>query len=138
MKHLILAAALAGMVGAIGANTYAQDTSLGSVTISKKVLADGKPLPTGTYQVRLTPDSPKPAVGETPGAERYVEFVKGGKVVAREVATVVSNADIGAIAKGEKIAPGGTKVETLKGNDFVRIWINRSGTNYLIHLPASS
>src|SRR5262245_21129722 len=139
MKHLILATALAGMLGAIGADAYAQTpTSLGSVTISQKVMADGKPLPTGTYQVRLTTDSPKPGVGQTPDAERYVEFLKGGKVVAREVATVVTNADIGTVAKGQKIAPGGTRVELLKGNDFVRIWINRSGTNYLIHLPASS
>ena len=139
MKHLIFASAIVGIVGVIGANAAAQTpTSLGSVTISQKVMADGKPLPTGTYQLRLSSEMPKPGVGQSPDGERYVEFLKNGKVVVREVATVVSNADIGTIAKGQKIAPGGTRVETLKGNDFVRIWVNRSGTNYLIHLPASS
>jgi hypothetical protein len=139
MKHFIFAAAVAGMVGIMSVGPAAQSgTSLGSVTISKKVMADGKPLPTGTYQLRLTDDMPKPGVGQSPDAERYVEFLKNGKVVVREVATVVSSADIGTIAKGQKIAPGGTRVELLKGNDFVRIWVNRAGTNYLIHLPATS
>ena len=52
-------------------------------------MADGKPLAAGTYQVRLTSDEPKPAIGQSPDSEKYVEFVRGGKVVAREVATVV-------------------------------------------------
>jgi hypothetical protein len=30
---------------------------------------------------------------------------------------------------------GGARVETLKGDDYVRVWINRRGVNYLIHLP---
>ena len=57
-------------------------------------MADGKPLAAGTYQVRLTGDEPKPGPGQSPEAERYVEFVRGGKVVAREVATVIPAADI--------------------------------------------
>ncbi len=112
-------------------------SSLGSITLSKKVMADGKPLAAGTYQVRLTGDQPKPAVGESPDSEIYVEFLSGGKVVGREVATVVANADIAAVGKGMKVAPGGVRVDTLKGNDYVRVWINRGGNNYLIHLPTS-
>jgi len=23
----------------------------------------------------------------------------------------------------------------LKGNDYVRVWVNRSGMNYILHLP---
>ena len=80
-------------------------------------------------------DLPKPAVGQSPDASRYVEFVRSGKVVGREVATVVSSADIGAIAKGARPAPGTAKVELLKGDDFVRVWINRKGTNYIINMP---
>jgi hypothetical protein len=140
MRHLILAGVLTALVGAITADAAAQakPTSLGSVTISQKVMADGKPLAPGTYQIRLTEETPKPGVGQSPEGERYVEFVRGGKVVAREVATVVSNADIGTISEGKKVAPGSTRVELLKGNDFVRIWINRGGNNYLIHLPAQA
>jgi hypothetical protein len=25
----------------------------------------------------------------------------------------------------------------LKGNDYLRVWINRAGVNYLIHFPVS-
>ena len=110
-------------------------TSLGSVTLSRKVMADGKLLPAGTYQVRLTDELPKPAVGQSPEASRYVEFVRGGKVVGRELATVVASGEIGSIAKGAKPAPGTAKVELLKGEDFVRVWINRRGTNYIINMP---
>jgi hypothetical protein len=81
---------------------------------------------------------PKPGVGQSPEGERYVEFVRNGKVVAREVATVVSNADMVTISDGKKPTPNSVKVELLKGDDFVRVWINRSGTNYLIHLPTSA
>ena len=65
--------------------------------------------------------------------------MRGGKVVAREVATVVSNADIATIVKSPKPAQrraAGSKM--LKGDDYVRVWINRGGQNYLIHLPATA
>ena len=73
------------------------NTSLGSVTLSRGVTADGQPLAAGTYQVRLSSDMPKPAVGQSPEGERYVEFLRGGKVVGREVATVISDADAKAV-----------------------------------------
>jgi hypothetical protein len=34
-------------------------------------------------------------------------------------------------------APNGSKVETLKGGDYVRVWINRGGNHYLLHLPTA-
>ena len=103
-----------------------------------EIMADGKPLPAGTYQVRLTTDEPKAAAGQAAGAERYVEFVRGGKVAGREVATVVSAEDIGKIAKGAKPKAGTSKVEMLKGGDFWRVWINKGGTNYIINLPPAA
>lgn len=135
MKRLVLVAALASMVAAGSAYAQGADASLGTVTLGKKVMADGKPLPAGTYQVRLTSDTPKPGVGQAPDAEKYVEFVKGGKVVGREVATVVSAEDIGKIAKGKKPARNGASVELLKGGDYYRVWINHGGTNYIINMP---
>jgi hypothetical protein len=30
---------------------------------------------------------------------------------------------------------GGARVEMLKGNEYVRVWINRGGVHYLIHMP---
>ena len=140
MKQALMAGALVAVLGlpaALPAQTAG--TSLGSVTLNKKVMADGQPLAPGTYQVRLTGDIPKPAAGQSPDAERYVEFVRGGKVVGREVATLVASAEVGPIAKGDKPpASGGSKVELLKGNVYLRVWINRGGTHYFIHLPVSA
>lgn len=113
----------------------AAGSSLGSVTLKTAVMADGQRLGAGTYQVRLTGDAPKPAVGQTPESERYVEFVSGGKVVGREVATIVPQTEIGEVAKGPRPAAGGSRVDMLKGNDYVRVWINRSGMNYIVHMP---
>jgi hypothetical protein len=98
-------------------------------------MADGKPLAAGTYQVRATDESPKPAVGQDPSGEKYVEFVRGGKVVGREVATVVPASDIGKIAKGKKPKANSSMVEMLKGGDYWRVWINKGGTNYIINMP---
>jgi len=110
-------------------------TVLGTVTLNRRVLVDGKPLPPGTYSVRLGQDEVKPAAGQTPGAERFVEFVRGGKVVGREVASVVQGPDAAAVLKGKGPAPGGSRVELLKGNDYVRVWLNSGGTHYLINVP---
>ena len=140
MKYGILAAALTISLVAPIASVSAQSkgTSLGSVTINHKVKADGQPLAAGTYQLRLTDEVAKPGVGQSPDAERYVEFVRGGKVVAREVATVVSDADVKTIVKGPSPAKGGSRVDVLKGNDYVRVWVNRAGNNYIINLPAGA
>ena len=140
MKRLVLVGALVGAFAATSAYAQAQgsNTSLGTVHLNKKVMADGKPLAAGTYQVRLTSDTPKPGVGQAPDAEKYVEFLRGGKVVGREVATVITKDDIGKVAKGKTPAPGSSKVEMLKGGDYVRVWINRGGNNYLINLPTGA
>jgi hypothetical protein len=114
------------------------NVALGTVHLGKKVMADGKPLSAGTYQVRLTTDEPKPATGQSPSAERYVEFVKGGKVAGREVATVVNAEDIAKIAKGRKPKANSSVVEMLKGGDYWRVWINKGGTNYIINMPPAA
>ena len=135
LLHVGLLAALIAVVGP--ATSDAQTgTSLGSVTLKRAVKANGQPLAAGTYTVRLTDEDAKPAVGQSAGSERWVEFVRGGKVVGREMASVVSDADIAQVANGPgKPARGGTRVDTLKGDEFVRVWINRGTNHYLIHLP---
>jgi hypothetical protein len=133
MKKLLLVGALLGALGTVPA--LAQQNNLGTVNIPKRVMADGKPLAPGTYQVRLSNDEVKAATGQAPGSERWVEFVKGGKVAGREVATVVSQQDIGQIAKGKRPKANGSMVEMLKGGDYWRVWINRGGNNYIINLP---
>src|SRR5262245_21210980 len=136
MKKLMLVTLLAvGMPIAVLAQAAGAGTSLGSVTLGRNVMADGKPLAAGTYQVRLTTDSPKPGAGQTPESERYVEFLRGGKVLGREVASIVPQADIAQVADSKRQpAAGSSRVELLKGEDYLRVWINRGGANYLIHL----
>jgi hypothetical protein len=113
------------------------DLALGSVSLGRAVRADGQPLPAGTYQVRLTSQNAAPdAKGQTPSAARWVEFVRGGKVVGREVVTIVPQSEISLVQKDQPPAQNGVKTELLKGGDYVRVWINRGGNHYLIHLPA--
>jgi hypothetical protein len=113
------------------------DTALGSVSLPRSVMADGKALKAGTYQVRLTAQAAMPAVaGQT--MERWVEFVQGGKVAGREVVSIVPASEVKDLQPGPPGASqtkAGTRVEMLKGDEYLRVWINRGGVNYLIHMP---
>ena len=130
-------AAVLGLTSSAAVTAQSTTTSLGSVALKKGVMADGKPLAAGTYVVRLTSDEAKPATGQSAGAERWVEFVQKGQVKGREVVSIVPDSDIAQIAEGPKPAKGGYRVDTLKGNDYLRVWINKQGTNYLIHFPVA-
>jgi hypothetical protein len=111
---------------------------LGTVRLPRGVKVDGKDVAAGSYQVRLTADEAKPdARGSSEKLERWVEFVKGGNVVAREVVSIVPAAEAKLVQKDTPPPSGGVKVETLKGGDYVRVWFNKAGTYYLVHLPNS-
>ncbi len=69
------------------------------------------------------------------GIATHAPGPRGGKVVAREVATVIPQSDIGTVVKGPRPTAGGARVEKLKGDDYIRVWINRGGTNYIINMP---
>jgi hypothetical protein len=132
-----LLTAFTGVVAAQQGQVPTTETALGSVRIPRSVKADGKDLKAGTYQVRLTAQDATPAV---PGIkmERWVEFVQGGKVVGREVVSIVPASEVKDLQPGPD-APAstrtGTRVEMLKGNEYLRVWINRAGVGYLIHMP---
>jgi len=125
-RHHALAA------GVIGAG---ETPSIGTVRLTHPLMADGRLLPAGTYQVRLTGDQPAAAAGQSPGGERWVEFVKSGTVAGREVATVISDEDVKTIVKGTGPKANASRVDLLKGGDYVRVWINHGGTNYIINMP---
>ena len=111
---------------------------LGTVRLPKGVKVDGKDIAAGSYQVRLTADEAKPdARGASEKLERWVEFVKGGNVVGREVVSIVPAAEAKLVQKDTPPPSGGAKVETLKGGDYVRVWFNKAGNYYLVHLPNS-
>jgi hypothetical protein len=108
--------------------------NLGTVNIPRAVKANGEALPAGAYQVRVTetPATPQ-APGQTPQYERWAEFLRGGKVVGREVVTIVPASDIKEVAEMTPPPSGGSRAEVLKGGDYLRLWINRGGNHYLIH-----
>jgi hypothetical protein len=160
MKQWLIAGALAGVVALAGpvqaqkpaaqgerapkqqpTTAAAPDVSdtamtLGTVRIPRAVKADGKPLPAGTYQVRLTAEEAKPdAAGTTEKLERWVEFVQKGDVKGREVVSIVPQTEQKLVQKDAPPAPGSAKVQMLKGGDYLRVWINKGGNYYLIHLP---
>lgn len=120
-------------LGACGGQT----TTFSGVRLPQAVLADGKPLPAGIYEVRLTIQHPIPARGQSPTGECWVEFVRSGAVAGREVASVVVPEEIAAVAKGPAPKPGATRVDLLKEGEYLRVWINSAGTHYLINLTVS-
>ena len=128
------------LVGILAApTTPTGELALGSVRLPRAVTADGKPLAAGTYQLRLTAQEAKPeAVGTTELLERWVEFVQRGTVKGREVVSIVPGAEVKNVVKDAPPASGGSKVQMLRGNDYLRVWINRGGNLYLIHLPTGA
>ena len=98
-------------------------------------MADGKPLAAGTYTVRVTAQESKPeAVGQTESLERWVEFVQKGEVKGREVVSIVPAAEAKMVVKDAAPGAGAAKVQTLRGNEYVRVWFNKGGNHYLINL----
>lgn len=120
---------------AMRATLQAAPQTLGTVRLTRAVAANGEPLAAGTYTVRLSADPVTPVVGQSPDASRWVEFVQAGRVKGKELATVIPATDIAQIAKrGKPPAAGTARVEMLKGGEYLRVWINHAGMNYLVHL----
>ena len=110
---------------------------LGSVHLTKATTADGKPLPAGVYQVKLTAQEAKPdAKGASENIERWVEFLQKGAVKGREVVSIVPQNEVKNVVKDAPPATNGApKVQMLKGNEYLRVWFNKGGNHYLIYFP---
>jgi hypothetical protein len=106
-----------------------------NVRLPQAVRADGQMLAAGSYQVRITAERPAPAAGQSASAECWVEFVKGTTVAGREMASVVTADDISAVAKGPAPPANGSRVDSLKGGEYLRVWLNSAGTHYIVNLP---
>ena len=114
------------------------EVALGTFRIPKAVKADGKTLPAGTYQVRVTAQQATPdAKGQTPALERWAEFMQAGQVKGREVVVIVPQSDTATVMKDTPPKPNGSKFELLKGNDYSRLWINKGGNQYVVYFPAA-
>lgn len=111
------------------------ELALGTVRIRHNTMANGQALPAGTYSVRLTPvEGQPPAAGITEHYERWVEFSQGGAVKGKEVVSIVPAEEIKGVANDPAPGRNRNKVEMLRNNEFVRVWINRDGHHYLVHL----
>jgi hypothetical protein len=107
-------------------------SALGTVRITQPVMAGGQILEPGTYEMRLTGEHVDPLPGQSADAEQMVEFVKDGRVMARDVAQVMPG------STGTVGTSGGAsqaRVERLKADDFIRVSMNHEGERYLIYLP---
>ena len=131
----LVGAAAALMLFVHGTALVAQ--SLASVRLPRAVMANGQALAAGTYSVRLSADAVTPVVGQSAEGARWVEFVQGNQVRGKELATVLSGDAVGAVVEGTRPASGAAKVELLKGEEYLRVWINSQGTHYLIHLAVA-
>jgi hypothetical protein len=156
-KHWVVAGILAATLGAGEAlaqhkapNTQpttaeaptvpAGEVALGTARLTRAVTADGKPLPAGTYQVRVTAQESKPdAVGQTAQLERWVEFVQKGQVSGREVVSIIPAGESKLVVKDTPPRAGGpAKVQVLRGNEYVRVWFNKGGNHYVINLATGT
>ena len=66
---------------------------------------------------------------------------RSGKIrVRRDSANrrVVPASEVGKIAKGPRPKGNGSRVDTLKGGDYVRVWIAKGGNNYIINMPPAT
>src|SRR5512138_2883841 len=115
-RALFLAGAI---VAVLAGSTAAQPPSavLGTVRLGRSLLANGQKLAPGTYQVRLSTDAVTPVAGQA-DSEAWIDFMRGGKVIGRELASVVPDADIKSVAKGGSLGPGQSRVEMLKEGQY--------------------
>ena len=97
-------------------------------TIAESVLAGGAPLAAGTYEIRFV------SGGETTSesvAQRAVEILSNGRVVAREVAEIFpATGVVGTSGRAPSV-----RVEKLKEGDFVRVSFVEGSERFLIYLP---
>jgi len=131
-KEITIGLALVGVLAAGPAFAHHAPATLGSVRITEPVMAGGTLLQPGTYDIRDTGEHVKPLPGQSEDAQTWIEFVMNGKVMARDVAELMSGH---AAPVGTSGRSGGLRVERLKGDEFVRVSTWRDGERYLIHLP---
>ena len=113
------------------------EINLGSVDLPRRVMADGQTLASGTYNIRVTATSADPEVpGQLSVLERWVEFRQGDELRGREVVSIVPQSEIDSVAKSAPPTNGTSRIEMLRENDYLRVWVNQDNTHYLIHLVA--
>jgi hypothetical protein len=137
MRKATVGFAAAVLLAAGPAFAHHAPASLGMVTITQPVLAEGKTLQPGTYEIRDTGEHVKPLPGQSETAQTYIEFISNGNVVARDVAEVMSGGALRPIGTSGGAGTRG-RFHVLKGGDFARVSMAHGGERYLIHLPTQA
>jgi hypothetical protein len=132
MRHEIIGIGLVCLLAAGPVFAHHTRAALGTVDITQPVMAGGKMLSPGTYEIRDTGEHPTPLPGQSEDAQAYIEFIKDGSVMARDVAEVMSDHPRPVGTSGGTSRP---RVERLRGDEFLRVSTFHNGGRYLIHLP---
>ena len=128
-----LCVALACVLAAGPALAHHPASVLGSVEITRPVMAGGQMVQPGTYEVRLTGEHKEPLPGQSEDALQEFELVAAGTVAARDYAEVMT--DDAARPVGTSGGAGAApRVQLLRGGEFLRISAYQGGERYLIHL----
>jgi hypothetical protein len=136
MRRIVLTVAVVHLLSvAVFAGPQTDTNTLATVRITANVTAGGTPLPPGTYEIRLTQERPASPPGQLSDSQRWMEFVANGRIVAREIAEVLRDDDLPAVGASSQPVHSGSRVEMLKGGEFLRISIKRERERYLLYLP---
>jgi len=135
MTKMITAVLALGALLSTSIYAHHSAAALGTVRLTQPVMAGGKMLQPGTYEMRDTGEHGMPLPGQSAEAQTYVEFVANGTVMARELAELMpGQATPVGTSGGSSARP---RVELLKGGDFLRVSTSHGGERYLIHLPVA-
>lgn len=132
-------AAFLGLAAFSAGTAFAHHTQPGrthpTVQITQEVMAGGKPLAPGTYQIWITDQHPDVKAGAPSENQRVVQFVQNEKVVATEIAEVFMRGEPQAVGTSGGADAPRARVELLRGGEFLRVSINDADARYLVHLP---
>jgi hypothetical protein len=137
-RQLLLSCLVAGSLVATDAWAHHKEAGrmhpvVTTVQIPQAVLAGGKPLASGTYELVINDERPQTGAQAPSDVQRVVEFVQNGTVVATEIAEVFPAAERPVGTSGSKSARA--VVQRLRGDEFLRVAVNGADARYLIHLP---
>jgi hypothetical protein len=107
-----------------------------TVRLTQPVLASGKPLAPGTYELVVTDERPPAPSGEPNESQRWVEFVANGQVVAREIAEVFPASERPVGTSSASGAPRAV-VQRLRTDNILRVSVSTPDARYLVHMPLS-
>jgi hypothetical protein len=141
IRRLLFSCLLVSGFGAANVWGHHQDTgrahpAVATVRLAQPVMAGGKPLAAGTYELVVLDERPPSPSGEPNESQRWVEFLANGNVVARETAEVFPASERPVGTSSASGAPRAL-VQRLRTDNFLRVSVNTSSARYLVHMPIS-